>query len=325
MAYLRIINPIIFWENTVTTELIRGIYNLKPSHQGCVMTIGNFDGVHIGHQALLAKAREESKALGVSSLVVTFEPLPKEYFGRQQVVPRLTRFREKFHAISENGIDKVLLLHFDQRLADLSAEDFVKQVLVQKLAIKHIIVGDDFLFGQSRQGDFSFLTQAGKRYGFGVEAMPTIEVDHERVSSTRVRAALAKADHSLVEKLLGRPYTMQGRVVYGDARGRILGFPTANIYLHRAVTPVQGVYAVRMHGIEQKGLPGVANVGIRPTVGGTRTILEVHLFDFNQEIYGKQVSVEFCKKLRDEKRFESLDLLKQQIWQDAEEAKKYFI
>jgi riboflavin kinase / FMN adenylyltransferase len=306
------------------TKLIRGLYNLKPQPQGSVLTIGNFDGVHIGHQALLKKVKEKALQLGVASVVITFEPLPKEFFGFKKIVPRLTRFREKFTAISESQVDTVLVIHFDQAFAEMSAEDFIQKILCDGLSVKHIIIGDDFRFGRDRLGDFTFLKNAGEKLGFTVEAMPTITIESERVSSTFVREALTKADHPLAEKLLGHPYKMQGRVVHGDQRGRIIGFPTANIYLHRAVTPVAGVFAVRMHGIDNHSLQGVANVGIRPTVGGTRSLLEVHLFDFNREIYGKQVSVEFCKKLRDEKKFENLDLLKAQIWKDAEQARKYF-
>lgn len=306
------------------TKLIRGLYNLKPQPIGSVLTIGNFDGVHVGHQALLKKVKEKAAELQLSSVVMTFEPLPKEFFGFKKIVPRLTRFREKFSAIGLSGIETVLVVHFDKAFSEISAEDFIEKILCDGLSVKHIIIGDDFRFGRGRLGDFTFLKKAGEKLGFTVEAMPTVSIESERVSSTFVREALTKADHTLAEKLLGHPYEMQGRVVHGDRRGRIIGFPTANIYLHRAVTPVSGVYAVRMHGIDPSPKPGVANVGIRPTVGGTRSLLEVHLFDFNREIYGKHVSVEFCKKLRDEKRFENLDLLKAQIWKDAEQARDYF-
>jgi riboflavin kinase/FMN adenylyltransferase len=308
----------------VATEHIRGLTNLKSKHKSCVATIGNFDGVHYGHQILLAKVIEKAKLLNVPSVVITFEPLPKEYFGREHNVPRLTRWREKMTAFKNSGIDYVFVLHFDAKLASLSAEDFVKTILHDGLAVKHVIIGDDFRFGSKRLGDFEFLKISGQKYGFTVEAMTTVLIEQERVSSTRVREALAEGDHQLTEKLLSHPYTMQGRVIHGDQRGRIIGFPTANIGLHRNVTPVQGVYAVRMHGIAEKGLPGVANVGIRPTIGGTRSLLEVHLFDFNNDIYGRHVSIEFCKKIRDEKRFENLDLLKQQIFQDAAVARAYF-
>lgn len=309
----------------MTTELIRGLYNIKPQHRGCVVTIGNFDGVHIGHQALLEKVKKRAKEMSAHSLVLTFEPLPKEFFGRDKLVPRLTRWREKYYAFSQCKVNQVLLLHFNQALAALSAEDFVKEILYKKLAVKHIIIGDDFRFGKARQGDFEFLRAAGQQYGFTVEDMQSVLLGDVRVSSTSVREALALADHSLAEKLLGRPYTMQGCVVHGHQRGRIIGFPTANIYLHRALSAVEGVYAVRMHGKGINGLPGVANVGRRPTVGGTRSLLEVHLFDFNREIYGQHVHVEFCKKLRDERRFENLDLLKEQIFKDAAEAREFFL
>jgi riboflavin kinase/FMN adenylyltransferase len=309
----------------VATKIIRGLYNIRPQHKSSVVTMGNFDGVHRGHQALIAKLIEKANVLQAPSTIITFEPLPKEYFGRDQSVPRLTRWREKFYAFEKSGIDNVLVLHFDEKLANLSAEDFVKQVLCDGLAIRHIIIGDDFRFGCRRQGDFHYLQNAGKQYGFTVEDIPTLIVDDERVSSTRVREALITANHPLAEKLLGRPYTLQGQVIHGDQRGRMLGFPTANICLHRRVTPVRGVYSVRLHGIDQRGLAGVANVGVRPTLDGTRSLLEVHLFDFDRDIYGKQVSVEFCEKIRDEKRFESLDLLKEQIWKDAAMAREFFV
>lgn len=309
----------------MTTELIRGLYNFIPSPKGFVATIGNFDGVHIGHQALLALVREKAKNRGVPSLVITFEPQPLEFFVREKSVPRLTRWREKFYQLSQCGIDKVLVINFNEEFAALTAEEFIRQLLFDHVGVKHFIVGDDFHFGKNRKGNVALLKQLGEHLGFLVETMPGMMLDNERVSSTRVRKALLDANHLLVGRLLGRPYSMTGRVVYGDQRGRMIGFPTANIYLHRHVTPVLGVYVVRLHGIAKKGLPGVANVGIRPTIGGTRSLLEVHLFNFNQNIYGKYVSVEFCEKLREEKRFASLDLLKEQIWKDAELAREYFI
>ncbi len=309
----------------MTTHLIRGIYNLKPQPQGCVATIGSFDGIHLGHQALIARLKEKAKELNLPSVVVTFEPLPKEYFAPEKSVPRLTRWREKFYELSKLDVDQVLVLRFNTWLANLSAEDFVKKILCAGLQVKHIIIGDDFRFGCARKGDFQFLKNAGECDDFSVEKLPSVIIDGERVSSTRVRNTLAEANHVLAERLLGHPYSMTGRVVHGDKRGRILGFPTANIYLHRAMTPVHGIYIVRMHGLAKKGLPGVANLGIRPTIGGTRTLLEVHLFNFNQDIYGQHVRVEFCEKLRDEERYANLDLLKAQIWKDAEQARKYFV
>jgi riboflavin kinase/FMN adenylyltransferase len=309
----------------VATQLIRGLYNLSQQYHGCVATIGNFDGVHLGHQALLANVKARARALNVPAVVITFEPQPGEFFADgKSSIPRLMRWREKFHALAECDMDAVLVLCFDKSLAALNAEHFVKQILCDGLGVQHVIVGDDFRFGQGRQGDFAFLQQAGQQYGFTVENMASVIIEGERVSSTRVRKALQQNDAGLVKKLLGRPYCMEGRVVYGDKRGRTIGFPTANIYLHRDVTPVSGVYSVLMHGIGAEGLPGVANVGTRPTVDGVRTLLEVHLFDFNQEIYKRHVTVEFCEKLRDEKRFDSFDLLKEQIGLDAARAREYF-
>jgi riboflavin kinase/FMN adenylyltransferase len=309
----------------VATELIRGLYNISPQHQGCVVTIGNFDGVHRGHQALLARVKERAKQLQVPSLVMTFEPQPAEFFAKDKPkVPRLTRFREKFRALARSGVDKVLVLPFNQWVADLSAEQFVEQVLYQGCGAKDIIIGDDFRFGRARQGDFAFLKQISEQYGFGVEEMPTLMDNEERISSTRIRQALGEANHTLAERFLGRPYAMEGRVVHGDKLGRSFGFPTANIHLHREATPVQGIYTVRMHGLAAAPLPGVANVGTRPTVGGTRSLLEVYLFNFNQDIYGRYVCVEFCEKQRDEERYDNLDLLIQQMQKDADQARHYF-
>lgn len=309
----------------MATELIRGLSNIKLQHKQCVATIGNFDGVHCGHQALLEKLKQRARELELPSLVITFEPHPLEFFTPEKAPPRLTRWREKFCEIAKLGIDRVLVVRFNVIFAALRAEDFVKEILHESLAVKHLIVGDDFKFGYERKGDFEFLQKSAEQFGFSVESLNSFICESERVSSTLARRALAEADHKKVKKLLGRPYSMKGRVVHGDKRGRLLGFPTANIYLHRAVTPVQGVYVVRMYLQDsEQGLPGVANVGIRPTVGGTRSLLEVHLFNFNIEIYGQHVRVEFCEKLRDEIRFENFDMLKEQILKDAEQAKQYF-
>jgi riboflavin kinase/FMN adenylyltransferase len=306
------------------TKVIRGLCNIISAPKNSVVTIGNFDGVHIGHQALLAKTVQKAKQLQTSSLAIIFEPQPFEFFLRDKAVPRLTRWREKFCLIAESNIDAVLVVRFNREFASLSAEQFIQDILKNSLQVQHIIVGDDFQFGHGREGNFNYLQQAGRDAGFSVENMPSILLENKRISSTRVREALADSNHELVECLLGRPYTMKGRVVYGDKRGRAMGFPTANIYLHRPITPVKGVYVVRMQGITDKALPGVANVGIRPTIGGTRSLLEVHLFDFAEDIYGRQVKVEFCEKLREEQRYSSLDLLVEQIFKDAKAARNYF-
>lgn len=306
------------------SKLIRALYNLKPSHQGGVITIGNFDGVHLGHQQLIAQTVQKAKSLGVPSIVVTFEPHAFEFFSGDKVTtPRLTRLREKFLAISECGVDNVLILPFNQELANQSASDFISQT-IGALKPVHVVVGDDFRFGKGREGDFNFLKNGGEAQGFTAEALPTVKIGGERVSSTRVRKALADADLLLAARLLGRPYCMMGRVRHGDKLGRELGFPTANIFLHRKLTPVLGVYTVLVHGISEKPWPGAANVGTRPTVDGTLTLLEVHLLDFNSDIYGCYVKVEFCEKLRNEERYENLDLLKAEMTNDVARALNYF-
>lgn len=301
--------------------MIRGLINVPATLKGCVLTIGAFDGVHLGHQALLERVKKEAKKRHQPSVVVTFEPQPAEYFASaEQVAPRLTRRREKFQALSDYGIDYVLVLSFNARLAALSAEDFIQQIVCDSLQASHVVVGDDFRFGYKRLGDYAYLKERGAVLGFTVESMPSFLLEEERVSSTRVRAALLAGDHRLADRLLGRPYSLKGRVVRGDQRGRQMGYATANIYLAKRMTAVQGVYVVRLHGIADVGLPGVANLGVRPTVDGTRCLLEVHVFDFDQDIYGRQVCVEFCEKLRDEKRFDSLEALKAEIHADAAKA-----
>jgi len=305
-------------------ELIRGFHNLRPHHRGCVATIGNFDGVHLGHQAVLGQLAEAAGRLNLPTVVTTFEPQPQEFFGAVVETPRLTRLREKLQALRRYSVDRVLCLRFSDHMAQLPAEDFIRRLLVEGLDVRYLVVGDDFRFGHQRQGDFAMLKAAGVKYGFQVVSMHSFQVDGERVSSTRVREALAQGAMTTAEKLLGRSYRMSGRVAHGDKRGRDLGFPTANIHLHRQATPVRGVFAVEMFGIAGEPVAGVANVGVRPTVDGSRSLLEVHLFDFDGDIYGRYVEVVFLHKLRDEVRFASLDALKQQIGLDGEAACKFF-
>ncbi len=305
-------------------ELIRGLHNLKPKHQGCVATIGNFDGVHLGHQTVLGQLAEAGARLGLSTVVVIFEPQPQEFFGGAADAPRLTRLREKWLALRRYSVDRVLCLSFNKSFAELSAEQFIKRLLVDGLAVKYLVVGDDFRFGYRRTGDYTLLKQAAEQYGFRLVSMHSFEVDGERVSSTRIRQALAKGKIRTAEKLIGRSVRMSGRVGRGDQRGRELGFPTANIHLHRRATPLCGVFVVEMFGITGEPIQGVANIGIRPTVDGTRSLLEVHLFDFSADIYDEYVEVVFLHKLRDEVRFASLDALKQQILLDAEAARCFF-
>lgn len=311
-------------EPIMTTKLIRSLYNCTPDHKGSVLTIGNFDGVHLGHQQLIKRAIVAAKERNTFSMVLTFEPHPLEFFQDRPSIPRLTRLREKFFWLAHYGIDVILVLPFNQWLANLSSTDFITQILSEQLSVQHILVGNDFRFGQQRMGDVTQLAALGNQLGFSTETVPTFFLEEKLISSTRVRQALADGSHQLVKRLLNRPYSMMGRIRGGNRLGRKLGFPTANIFLHRELSPVQGIYTVLMHGITDQGLPGVANVGFRPTVDGTRALLEVHLLNFNQDIYGRYVKIEFCEKIRNEIRYPNLDLLKAQIEEDFEDASNYF-
>ncbi len=306
-------------------QVIRGLHNLRSEHRGCVATIGNFDGVHLGHQAVFKNLRERAAAFGLPTTVVTFEPQPQEFFAPAAAPARLTRMREKLQALKDAGIDRVVLLEFGQKLASMTASQFVQELLVDGLDVRLLFVGDDFRFGRGRVGDIHLLRQVGAAHGFEVANMNTFMDGEARISSTRIREALARGDLALAERNLGRPYQICGRVAHGDARGRTIGFPTANIDLHRKVSPVHGVFAVMVHGLAEGPLPGVANIGNRPTVtGDSRYLLEVHLFDFARVIYGEHVQVEFRKRLRDERRFESFDALRRQIERDAAQARAFF-
>lgn len=305
-------------------ELIRGLYNLRAAHKGCAVTIGNFDGVHLGHQRVLKDVKAVAAEKGLATCVIIFEPQPEEFFLGEKAPARLTRLREKLQLLKTCEIDWVLCLRFNARFSQLSADDFIKHVLVEGLAVKYLVVGDDFRFGYQRSGDFAQLQSAASEQGFALDNIHTITNHKQRISSTLIREALATGDLVAAKRLLGRSYGMTGRVAHGDKRGRIIGFPTANLYLHRKVSPILGVYCVTVHGLGDKPIYGVANVGNRPTVDGTRTLLEVHLFDFDQEIYGRYVRVAFEHKLRDEKRYDSFDELKQQIFKDAEQARAFF-
>ena len=306
-------------------QLIRGQHNLRPAHRGCVATIGNFDGVHLGHQAVFAALRQKAESFGVPATVIIFEPQPMEYFHAENVPARLTRLREKLAALKDCQIERVLLLEFSPHLASMPAEAFVQQVLIEGLAIRHLFVGDDFRFGRGRTGDYSLLQEEGGRHGFSVQDLHTIEHDNSRISSTRIRQALAEGDFSTAEWCLGRPYRICGRVAHGNKKGRTIGFPTLNLDLHRRVSPLDGVFAVRVRGLEQEPIPGVANVGTRPTLDGeSKQLLEVHLFDFSREVYGEHVAVEFVQRIRDEQKFESFSELQQQIQLDARMARDLF-
>jgi len=305
-------------------ELIRGLHNLRPAHRGCVATIGNFDGVHLGHQEVLGQLAEKAEDLGLPTTLITFEPQPLEYFAPERAPARLTRLREKLQALRRFSVDRVLLLPFNRQLAEKGAQEFIRQILVAGLDVKYLVVGDDFRFGRGREGDFDTLVAAGREHGFQVVNMHTYSVDGERVSSTRVREALERGDMRAAERLLGRHYRMSGRVRHGDRLGRELGFPTANIWLHRKVSPLEGIFAVEVFGLEREPLAAVASIGNRPTVDGTRTILEVYIFDFDAEIYGRYLQVAFLHKLRDQLKFDSLEALREQIARDVRETQAFF-
>ena len=305
-------------------KFIRGIHNLNEQHRGCVLTIGNFDGVHRGHQALMSRLCEEGRKRNLPVVVMVFEPQPLELFAGDKVPARLTRLREKLRYLAEAGVDKVLCVRFDRRFAALSAQSFISELLVEKLDVKYLAVGDDFRFGAGRQGDFLLLQKAGAEYGFDVVSTETFCDGGKRISSTAVRQALAADDLALAQSLLGHPFSISGRVVHGDALGRTLGFPTANLPLRRSVSPVKGVYAVEVHGLTPEPIPGVANIGTRPTVKGLRQQLEVHLLDINMNLYGRHIDVVLKQKLRNEQRFASLEALKEQIAKDVVTARQFF-
>lgn len=302
-------------------QLIRGLKNWSDL-PGTVVTIGNFDGVHLGHQSMFASTVAKARELDLPATVISFEPLPHEYFAPQNAPLRLHGLRDKVNSIASALADRLLLLHFDQQLASLKAEDFVTQILVDKLHMRHLVVGDDFRFGHQRSGNFQTLQKLAATSDFSVEQSQTCVHEHERVSSTRVRAALQAGDLSLAKMLLGRSYRISGRVVHGEKVGRQLGFPTANVFLGKHNPPLRGVFAVSAtHSESGQQYPAVANLGERPTIGGRRLLLEVHALDASPEWYGDHLAIDFIQQLREEKRFDSLDELKAQIARDSDEAR----
>jgi riboflavin kinase/FMN adenylyltransferase len=302
-------------------ELIRGIHNIKSHHQGCVLTIGNFDGVHLGHQEVLRQVSEQASVLGLPSTVMTFDPQPLELFAKDKAPARLTRLRDKYVQLSKLNIERLLCVNFNHRFANQSADEFISDLLVKRLGVKFLVVGDDFCFGRGREGNFAMLQGAGKQYGFEVVSTQSFRLEQLRVSSTAIRKALAKDKLDAAAEMLGRDYSISGRVSHGRKLGRTIGFPTANIPLKRCVSPVSGVYTVEALGLGEQPVGGVANIGNRPTVNGVRQQLEVHLFDFKANLYGKQLEIVLLDKIRDEHKFESFEALKQQIELDAEAAR----
>lgn len=307
-------------------QLIRGLVNLRKIEQGCAVTIGNFDGVHCGHRAVIGKLAEQAGALNLPVVVVLFEPQPMEFFRPDSTPPRLSRLRDKIRLLRQLPVDYVLILRFDRKLSNWLPLEFVQRILAEGLNVKYLVVGDDFRFGRDRQGDFDVLRRLAGEFGFRVESTRSFNVAGARVSSTRIRDALGAGDLDRVKRMLGRPFSISGRVIRGSQNGRAIGFPTANIAMHRKKSPVHGVFAVTMTSYLAREWPGVANVGIRPTFGGDPVVyLEIHLFDFEDDLYGRSVEVHFHEKIRDEIRFASVDALKQQIGRDSESARSILL
>ena len=294
--------------------------NLAPG--GSVLCVGAFDGVHLGHRALLARVRSRAADLRLTPLAISFEPIPREFFNRGAPLPRLASVREKIAHIEAAGIARLLLLRFNPLLAAMPAEDFIDDILVRRCAAREVWVGADFRFGHARRGDVAMLRVAAAQHGFAVQVMPDVELDGQRVSSSVIRGDLAAGRFDAAARLLGRRFTIGGRVVRGQQLGRKLGYPTANIRLGQRTAPVGGIFAVQVHGIGAAARPGVASLGVRPTVDGTEPLLEAHLFDFDGDLYGRRIEVEFVRKLRDEQRFDDLDAMVRQIECDAQEARR---
>ena len=310
-------------------EFIRGLHNLQRQRKECAATIGNFDGVHLGHQKVLEQLKATAKNAGLISTVVIFEPQPIEYFSPDKAPSRLTRLREKLQQFSRHDIDRIVCIGFDEKIANLSAAEFVDDILLDALAVKELIIGDDFHFGKNRQGNYHYLVDVAEEKGFVVDKTDTLSSGDERVSSTLIRQALASGDMDKASDLLGRPYRISGRVVHGDKRGRQLGFATANIELHRYLSPVVGIFSGRVYGIENKPLDAVIYVGSRPVYKGEHVILEVHILDYDEDLYGRHVQVELLEKLRGEGDFKTEEELVLQIAKDIESTrsslKKYII
>jgi riboflavin kinase/FMN adenylyltransferase len=305
-------------------KLIRGLYNLSRPLAASAVTIGNFDGVHRGHQLVIRQLKQVADAAELPTVVIIFEPQPIEFFAPDRAPKRLSRFREKIAYLKAQQIDYLLCLRFDRELASLSAEAFVQQILLDKLGTRHLVVGDDFHFGKNRQGNFAFLRDNSHRFGFIVDETETLNLDGERVSSTRIRECIQNDNFNKAAELLGRPYSLGGRIAHGQKLGRQLGYPTINIKMGDKTLIVKGIFAVRVKGIDNRVLQGVASIGTRPTVDGVDTILEVYLLDFDDDVYGRSVEVEFLYKIRDEQKFDSLEELTWNIGRDTEKAIAYF-
>ncbi|MBL0011978.1 MAG: bifunctional riboflavin kinase/FAD synthetase [Nitrosomonas sp.] len=294
------------------------------------LTIGNFDGIHLGHQAMLIRLKDAAKRLGLPACVMTFEPHPREFLAPDQAPARLTSLREKLKYLIQAEVDCIHVCRFNYDFARISPEQFITRILNQEVSVRWLLVGDDFRFGARRAGDFSMLQAYSATNGFAVEVMPSIAIDNQRVSSTAIRQALATGDLNMARKLLGRSYSISGRVIDGDKLGKQIGFPTANIQLKYNRPPLSGIFVVAVHGAIKSSpatiLPGVASLGVRPTTHDNgKSILEVHLFDFNHDIYGQHLQVDFLHKLRDEEKYADIATLITQIKKDVVQAKDFFL
>jgi riboflavin kinase/FMN adenylyltransferase len=293
---------------------------LRDKHRGCVLTIGKFDGVHLGHKAVLSQVINEARSRNLPATVMVFEPQPEEVFLPNKAPARLSTLRDKYTALKAIGIDRLICVKFNQQFASQTAEHFIETLLVGQLGIEFLVVGDDFRFGSKRLGDFTMLANAGKRLGFDVVSTASYRLKDCRISSTAIREALGAGDLDFANDMIGESFSITGKVIHGEKLGRTIGFPTANLLLKRLKAPISGVFAVKVT-VDGNEIDGVANVGHRPTVKGTRSQLEVHLFGFDRELYGKSISVTPIKKLREEQKFDSFELLKKQIVEDAKQAK----
>ena len=298
--------------NNIPFDLVRN---------GSVATIGAYDGLHLGHRKLLDSVLEKARADGLPSVVMSFEPTPKEYFSSSSPPARLMRFREKFEALADYGIDFFYCPRFDEQMKNIAADTFIRQLLIQSLNIRHLVIGDDFRFAKGREGDIEQLSRAGKALEYEVHQVASVIEGGKRVSSTAIRRALWAGDLDDATRLLGRRYRMSGRVIEGDHLGRELGFPTANVNLRRRQSAVMGIFAVRVLGLGRESLDAVASIGTRPTFGGTKPILEVHIFDFDGDIYGRYIHVDFVARLRSEQKFDEVKDLVEQMHRDAASAR----
>ncbi len=302
-------------------KLVRSLAAAGLSQSGCALTLGNFDAVHLGHREILSNLRQQADRMGVPAAIMTFDPHPQEYFQGRDRCPRLTNLSSRYLALRDCGLDIMLSLRFDDRLANTSAEAFIRDILGHSLGVRYLLVGDDFRFGRDRLGDYGLLSRMAEDVGYELARIGTLSHGGERISSTRIRELLDQGALDVAGQLLGRPYAIAGRVIQGQQLGRQWGFPTLNLAINH-LPALTGVFAVTVQGLGEDRIAGVANLGTRPTVGGLKTLLEVHLFDFDADVYGKRICVEFVEKIRPERKFDGFEALKAQIRKDSDEARR---